>query len=79
MLHSYVKDLDVRANPFGIQIVNLRCLRCKAWGHAHTDNICPLYAVSKVEDGTEPVDGAFHSARKRLTAVQRRCWRIPWR
>lgn len=44
-----IEGSEVRVQPFGMEQRNVRCMRCKEWGHQHTDVVCPLFSVPKTE------------------------------
>jgi CBF1 interacting corepressor len=55
---------STQVQPFGLQLRNVRCLRCKQWGHNSGDRECPL------RDAPGRMDEVVRSAEDPITAMR---------
>lgn len=60
-----VRELETfKVQPFGLQLRNVRCLRCKQWGHNSGDRECPL------RDAPGRMDDVVRIAEDPITAMR---------
>ncbi|KAJ4456231.1 putative corepressor interacting with rbpj 1 [Paratrimastix pyriformis] len=48
---DYVADVEVRHRPFGLDLRNVQCVKCKQWGHQVGDRECPMSGINFSDPG----------------------------
>nr|CAG4647383.1 EOG090X0D30 [Megafenestra aurita] len=66
---DYCRDNDdIRDQPFGIAVRNVRCIKCHKWGHVNTDRECPLF--NKARDAFDEAVAAVDPSQKLMNDMK---------
>nr|CAG4651308.1 EOG090X0D30 [Simocephalus serrulatus] len=66
---DYCRDNeDIRDQPFGIAVRNVRCIKCHKWGHVNTDRECPLF--NKARDAFDEAVASVDPSQKLMNDMK---------
>jgi hypothetical protein len=49
-MEMFAKNVQVTFHPVGQEVKNVRCIKCRAWGHEAADRECPLRGAQTAKD-----------------------------